>query len=432
MKTINLIEENKVHDKFCILPFIGMQIYGDQISPCCKLHNVHSVQNWNLDIDRYFSNENIIEIQQGFLSDNISNKCKKCFIQDSSLYPSTKFIEYSMLVDNENINPNINKTQIQMLNVQLGNICNLQCRHCVPQCSSSIAKIWDTHIQSVTNVSNMAHVLNTDDLISELLSNPNFDNVTSIILSGGEPFMNIKLKDIITKFKNRGIKKIGIVTNASDDPFGGLDFFEDLSGIKKSITVSLDGDRQMHPYYRNLLDVTRFEQNCKKLKSSKTIKLMVLMSISAINIYNIPRAIEYAYELFDDDFFFNISIVENWYLSVAVLPKSELIHIIDFYEAEIKNFKFDNKNNGSLIKAHLSKIKSYVNRALHQKFIQKNLNAFCEYITLLDSKYASDFRSVNPRIAAIIDEYYLRASASNTSEAAQKELPQVVQFFPRA
>ena len=434
---LDLIKESEDREKFCILPFVSMQIFGDQISPCCKctVNHFNTGLSWSESFSKYLHNSNLLYKQSRFLSNSPSEDCDRCFLDSGvALYPSNKLREYKKTLGDElPIKSKIDRTTIQILNLTISGTCNLQCRHCSPHLSSSLAKIWDDELIELTNFLKNNNIPKDDTLLDEIIMNPIFDNVAAITIGGGEPLMHAKLKELILNFKNKGTKRIGVVSNAYSDPFDFLDFFDELEGLTKIFTVSIDGGQQMHSYYRNLKDITSFESNCKKVARSKTITPMVLISVSAINIYEIPNAIYYSYELFGDcDLFLNLSIVENPYLDISVLPVSERKNIIDFYNDSINSFKYPNALNANVAKELLLKVRLYVERSMSKEYESYKLSTFSKYIKKLDAIHLTDFNDVNPRIGKLIDEYYLRACASNTSEAEQKELPQVVQFFPRA
>ena len=406
MQPIHLIDESKKHEKYCILPFNAIQITPFQITPCCKLQYMQPVDGeWGNAINKYLNNPKLRALQNDFLTGQVKNPCNRCFTSAGALYPGAKLEEFAGLVNESGTNPIIYDTTLQLLNVQLNSTCNLQCRHCTPQSSSSLTKIWDADFVAVTGISKTPSMSNDDALVDELISNPAFNNVQSVLLSGGEPLMNIKLKDLVIAFQKRGVKKIGIVTNAATDPFGFFHFFDSLDSVRKTVTVSVDGDRTIHAYYRHQLNIDEFEKNCALLKESKTIKKMVLMSVSALNIFNIPSAMNYCYALFDDDFYFNISIVENTYLNIAVLPISDREQLLAFYNNAIENFEFSHKRNGALLKQHLEKIKAYIVRSLTRPHNVQNFKNFINFIKLTDRRYNTSIDAVCPTLASIITSY---------------------------
>lgn len=392
------------HEKFCILPFNSMQVSPFQVTPCCKIQFFENIgESWSSTFENYISNGKLQRLQEEFLDDKVTMPCSRCFIgKNDSLYPDVKYKEFQTLIEMFGINQEISKTTIQFLNIQLGSVCNLQCRHCSPQSSSSLGKIWDSKYEAVTEISNFTPQMDIDGLIDEIKKSSHFDNVEAVLLSGGEPLMNKRLREFVTELKSKNVKKIGIVSNLSSDPFDFLEFFSNFDVPRKAISISLDGDREMHQYYRHLIDMGEFEKNCAFLNTCKSINKAILMSVSAMNVYNLPKAIAYAYDLLGDDFFFQLSIVENIYLKVGALPINERERLIRFYDEQMNSFKFWDKRNGKMVFDSLQKIRSYIIGTLKRPFNEIEFKKFVEFIKLTDSRYNSSFNEVCPELGQYV------------------------------
>ena len=320
---IDLIRESETKKHFCILPFNSVQINQAQISPCCKMGALETKNgSWKETMVRYFNNAQLKQMQESFLDSRIPWKCSKCFSAgDTALYPSQKFNEYQKTIEATGLDPVLpDSSTPQLLNVILTNACNLRCRHCDPSCSSSINSVWTDELVKMTGT-NKSKPFNSDELIDELLTFDKFHSVRNVLLSGGEPLMLKRLYDITKKFKDSGCRKIGVVTNLSNDPFGYLPKLNEIGkSIYASLTVSIDGDRPMHEYHRNLLDIDKFEANVNSLGELEHIVLSVMIAVDAINVLSFTKLIDYIFAIFPRPPIFQLSIVENSYLSMKVLP----------------------------------------------------------------------------------------------------------------
>ena len=404
---INLLSEADNREKFCILPFNALQISQFHVTPCCKMQFLEPVgDSWKETFDRYFSSQKLKLMQDDFLANQTPMVCQRCFLGNGqSLYPGQKLKDYRHSVVNGMVNPVIqDNTEMQMLNILLTNTCNLRCRHCSPGCSSSLNKIWDDNLTQLTNCPKTPPI-KSDELIDELISNPNFAGVRNVLLSGGEPLMLNRLREVTEKFAENGANKIGIVTNLSDDPFDFLDYFNQLGEkIYATVTVSVDGDKDMHAYHRNGLDIEAFVRNAKKLSSLKNIHVCIMIAVDAINIFKFPAIIDFLFELFDCPLFIQLSLVENDYLRIRNYPIELRQLALDRVKTYIENFPHHDKVSGPNALTVTDQIRQTLEKSLTVPFNQESFDKFLRYLEILDSKYETSFREEIPELAPFLQQ----------------------------
>ena len=403
--SIDLLHEAQTRDPFCILPFNSIQINQYNVLPCCKMAKLERVDgSWKETFDRYFENPELKAMQQSFLRSEAPRACTKCFLgPKQSLYPDQKFRDFEHSVKEGLIDPVIQDSLTpQFLNILLTNACNLRCRHCSPGCSSSLDKIWDDELTMLTGQPKTP-LMKSDELIDELVSNPKFDTVKSVLLSGGEPLMLKRLSEVTSKFAERGAKKIGIVTNLSDDPFNFLEYFNELGKeVYATVTVSIDGDRLIHPYHRNQLDIDAFIANAKKLNSLKNIHVCVMMSVDAINVLSFPKLIDFVYELFDESVFFQLSLVENGYLHVRVLPIELKQLALDRVNYMIDNFPYHDRVGSYTAMDKLIQVRQVLEASIKFGYNKILFDRMITYLTVLDRKYGTSFKDVIPEFSPFL------------------------------
>lgn len=404
---IDLLQEAETRETFCILPFNAVQINQYQVLPCCKMGALQPVQiSWKETFDRYFANEQLRAMQESFLRSESPAACKKCFLgPKQSLYPDQKLSDFRHSVQQGLINPVITVAPtVQFLNILLTNACNLRCRHCSPGCSSSLDKIWDDELARMTGVSKTP-LMKSDELIDELINNPKFNDVKNVLLSGGEPLMLKRLAEVAGKFAERGAEKIGIVTNLSDDPFNFLEYFNELGKeVYATVTVSVDGDRIIHPYHRNQLDIDAFIANAKKLNSMENVHVCVMIAVDAINILTFTNLIDFVFELFDGSIFFQLSIVENGFLHVRVLPQELKQLALDRLNYYIDNFPHKDKYAADSAMSRLLQVRQVLESAIKFGYNRILFDRFIEYLTALDKKYGTSFEAVIPEFSPFLQQ----------------------------
>lgn len=404
------LKERSKEKNFCILPFIGMHIFhsGEIISPCCKLYEQPVTDKTAKEkIDDYFNSDYLNDLKQSFVSGKIPDKCKSCFVDndnDGILYPVARGIEYRALVDKFKISSSIdvNKQNVQILNVYPNNNCNLNCRMCSPQFSSTVHKNWDTKLIQITGVPKSSADKSSplfDNLINEIQTDDRFSELNTLIIGGGEPMMNQNLIEIFNRLDTKPIKQISVISNLTTDKFNFIDFYEKHPSPIKTLVISLDGDEAMHQYVRNGLNIENFKQNISKLKGLETVNVRFIFTPSAINFHHAVKMLEFAYKLMGDKFMVNISIVKNDFTRFNVLPKFLRYKIYNQILSDLETLdktKFKNSDN---IDAFLSTVLSELKSTLKDPYSEVRFKKFLDYIDHLDAKNQTNIHDVFPDLS---------------------------------
>ena len=396
-------------DNFCILPFISLQTFPNSLSPCCKLpfSTPFDHKNYQTDVEKYFNSPELKNLQDSFLAGEVPKACAKCFLADgnNNLYPKEKAREFEILVKNINVDPIIEEPTILFLNMITSSSCNLACRMCFPNSSSSLLKEWDDELQELTGIQNRKEfplrLAETADFIEHSMNDPKFTNAKLVVITGGEPLIHPSTIECAEKFINNGCKKVWVTSSLSTDKFNFIERFDKIPSDAttfKGITVSLDGDSDTHRYVRQNLSISEFERNAKILRDAKTLKKTVCFTPSAINIHRVFEMMEYAYDLFDNDFTFRMSFVENWYLRANVLPVALRVDILKELESkylEMNFWKFKDAINAS---KHAKTVIDHLISSLDEPFDLNAFSTFLNYVDHLDKKYGTNIDSIFPRL----------------------------------
>ena len=208
------------------------------------------------------------------------------------------------------------------LHIDMGNECNLYCKHCNPSFSTQIAakyKIWG--ILSREDYHTKMNWMDDDEVwdrfLNELLS---MKNLRSVHFMGGEPTMSPRLDDFLDFFIKHGRTDfaMSMVTN-------GTRYSEELAGkfakfFRADIDISIESVLDNNFYIRQGLDKELFWNSINKFLShqSETFCVCLKPTINVLTVPTFPALIEW---LFD-----NNVVTENnvcWdpaYLRAAVLP----------------------------------------------------------------------------------------------------------------
>lgn len=290
---------------FCILPFVHMQIKpSGQMKPCCRFdfHNPEYIKD-----GKYLFNEfNVADTsltagQNSELWQDIRNKmlagesvagCHKCYKEEDITSHSMRTYENSLrnkndqeqLVDKELASP-----KIQYLEMTFGNYCNLKCR----TCNADLSSTWwedENALVETGKYPDRKHYPKTVNIPFNWKPE-DFKDVEEIKFTGGEPMVHpdfIKLMDMLIEIDVAKNIKLDIFTNCSWIP--GEKYLDRLRQFKKIVlSLSVDGIGSVNEYIRSPSSwptVDKAVDSWLALEKENRENIHVVWN-PTINIYNI-------------------------------------------------------------------------------------------------------------------------------------------------
>lgn len=317
---------------FCILPFIHMQHKpSGQMKPCCRFefHNQeyktsaggHLFDEHNLNNGSTLSSSQNSElwesIRQKLLNNEAVGGCSKCYAEETKT-------GFSMRTDENNIRNNgkqdgpdrdVSKPIIEYLEMTFGNYCNLKCRTCNADLSSTW---WEDENQLVSSgkYPDRFYYLNRQG--HKVVNVPfnwqkeDFVNVKEIKFTGGEPMIHpdfLKLMDMLIEMDVAKNIKLDVFTNCSWSP--GEKYRSRLRKFKSIVlSLSIDGTGKINEYIRHpskweTVDAAVTEWLALEHANRQAVQVIWNPTV---NIYNIA----YLGDMVDWWFKKNDSIDEHW------------------------------------------------------------------------------------------------------------------------
>ena len=199
-----------------------------------------------------------------------------------------------------------------MLEVSIGNTCDMKCMYCNHVYSSQWAteslKNGSINIETYKSVQSKPNQKFLDMFWKWVDSKAKY-SLNRIGIIGGEPLISPEFYEFIDKllevYKDReGLAKtrIWVVTNLNSTDAQYAKFLEYIPKITKLFTlevhVSMEAMGEQAEYIRNGLDWNRFENNVNKLfKSDADIEIAFLPSITALSIPRFTTFLKWVYDL---------------------------------------------------------------------------------------------------------------------------------------
>ena len=262
---------------YCNSPWtsIFLEPNGDVRSCCAGNWNYGNIND--APIEEILANPEVAKLKQEILDGTIPQYCYGCAQQEKNSGLSQR----SYFKNFELIDTDINKFDLQSLDIRWSNLCNLACIYCDFDYSSEWQKIKSIPISSTKN-SNHGSLLKYIDT--------NKEKISSIILAGGEPLLqkqNIQLLETLDDSV-----KIELITNLSFK-LEGTKVYELLKKRSKvSWSLSFDSMNEQYNYTRHKADWNQFYENLKLLKRDKPLgheliffPVFCIYSISSIKEY---------------------------------------------------------------------------------------------------------------------------------------------------
>ena len=305
-----ILEKNKA---FCAAPWIHTHIWPDgRVFPCC-MSEYHAVVG-NMDnaesFKQIWNNENYKNLRKDMIDGNLrSDICNRCYEQEKYSITSlreklTKEFWKDLVEQLENTQDDFSaELKIPYWDYRFNNICNLSCRTCGPDLSSSW---YQDHISMYGKVPKYATTKFVvfdpakEHSVHEELIESQIDHVKEIYFAGGEPILMPEHLDIIQRLiqKNKTDVILRYSTNLSVLTYKGENFLDLWPKFKQVLLyISLDEIENRAEYWRNGTNWYRLEKNIKSVRELgykyQNVKVGYAPTISIFNIHRMVEYVEY-------------------------------------------------------------------------------------------------------------------------------------------
>jgi MoaA/NifB/PqqE/SkfB family radical SAM enzyme len=240
----------------------------------------------------------LLDSGQGMLQNQDNHHCQDCYDyeQADKISPRQTFNELF-----KDVIPSA--TQPRVLIIKPGNVCNLACRMCNPETSSSwytdaykIAVKRDGVTESFAKYTkNFEHIrngFNKDNInfwsdLAEWLP-----GLVFLDIYGGEPFLSKELFDTLDKSPTPENTSLQLHTNITIYNEKYLEILSKYKSVKIGLSIDSHIPDQLN-YIRYPVDADKILENLQKFKNffidTSNVKLHITCTINTLNIYNIDE-----------------------------------------------------------------------------------------------------------------------------------------------
>jgi MoaA/NifB/PqqE/SkfB family radical SAM enzyme len=399
----------------CVLPWLHFSVKPNgNIKPCCRFSTysseitANSFKKFNLsrfpNASEVLNSQQLSDMRDNMLKGNIISGCEKCYLEERIHGKSMRTKVNAQYNLEELIKKD--KTSLKFLEVAFGNYCNLACRSCGSEFSSSWHrddKIMSLHYERdnvIENLKNSDFIWKEDD----------FNDIDYIKFTGGEPMLHpnfIKFLDIIIKGDNHSRITLEIFTNCSWIPKDKI--LKRLQKFKKiKIFLSVDGTGTVNDYIRHnskwqivektILVWLEFEKRMPGLSVTLT------PTVSMYNIFNIKELLIY-WATIRNTYNLEISNTSGKVIvNIVTYPEYLAITLLLDYERVITDLNnyVDNTENQYLIEPALIII-NFLKSSNSSKY---SLEYFLNYTHDLDKLRNQSLKESVPELWQHLENYF--------------------------
>ena len=421
---------------FCNTPWYELHIYWDgSLGICCQeSHKLYTGNDYNIattSIAEWFNAEPVKQFRQGVLGDSPVSACSRCYQEEqvsaqsrrirsnqkSVIFQQAFAHSFEQSPGRKNFDKSgTTNTQPIDIHVDLGNYCNLACKMCNAQASSTIASQ-----QVKWGIESSRQYLGTDwtqnqqvwnGFLKQLLDIPKLNNIHFM---GGETLLTQRFEDFVDHMiaHNRLDLCFSFVTN-------GTVFKPQLMHKLKQfrrvgIEVSIETVDEHNAYQRQGTDTDQVMANLEQYQSwcnGSNITLTVRPAVSALTIGYFPGLLEFCLE---KNLIVKSLLVSNpSFLDAVILPDSVKRQYIEKYQAlidQLGDIQVPTDYNASDLHNHELIVKEQAQMCMNVLRQPEPVNAaqqrklIVEHCRKWDQVYGYDARTLYPELACVWDRY---------------------------
>ena len=296
---------------FCALPWINLSTdVNGSLRPCCKFAQPSSSNEYQLpnmkdgNLGELWNDEKFQNLRRAFLDGKKPTECQSCWDEENAGVKSFRLQfakDKNITINDLNFEPYAEKGP-QALDLKLNNVCNLKCRICGAQASSTFLKEYQEMFNIEVNdgeywLSNKILGTQNEDVVNKWAA-----DLVHLEITGGEPMAspeNIKILDLLVESGNSD--KITILLNTNGTLYNTR-LIKNLIKFKKVILcLSVDDLDQRFEYERYPAKWNVIQNNIKKYMSLKqqhsNLEIILCPTVSNFNVYYLPEYYKWANDL---------------------------------------------------------------------------------------------------------------------------------------
>ncbi len=376
-----------MNNTFCAMPWINLSTdVNGSLRPCCKfaqpdLSNEYQLPNMKEGrLDVLWNDQRFQNLRQAFLDGKKPKECQSCWDEEAAGVQSfrVQFAEHKKIdLSKIEFSP-VATNGPRALDLKLNNVCNLKCRICGAQASSTFLKEYQERFNIKVEdgsywLSNKILGTQNESVIAEWAK-----DLVHLEVTGGEPMAspeNIKVLELLISSGRASEITILLNTNGTLYNKKFIDFLLPFKSV--TICISIDDLHDRLEYERYPTEWNVIQDNLQKFlklrSENSNVFLTLCPTVSNFNVYYLNEYVEWAKQL-DIHIYFNILHYSPSH-SIKNLPDhlkdivAEKLTLPEF--TEVKRFLLLERENDNLIQEFIEAtigLDEYRNQSFEKTF----------------------------------------------------------------
>ena len=280
------------------MPWVHMHMWpAGYTYPCCMSDPDLPIGNTqDQSLQEIWNGEQLRNIRLNMLQDKPSKECRRCYeleesgmstLRTGSLKNYPKHWDKVNATEEDGSAGDVN---MAYLDIRFSNLCNLKCRSCGPQFSSS----WFEDHKQIYGKLDHPKILKVRDDMKNFMDelDPLLASVERVYWAGGEPLITDEHYRILDKWIAMGKRDVAMdyTTNFTQMRFKRKTAFEYWNAFDSvRVAASLDANHARGEYLRKNMDWAQVVQNRRDMiEQCPQVYFEITPTVSVYNVLNLP------------------------------------------------------------------------------------------------------------------------------------------------
>jgi radical SAM protein with 4Fe4S-binding SPASM domain len=348
-------EQLKNSKHFCMMPWTHMHLWpAGTTYPCCMSDPEFPIGNTQeQSLQEIWNGEELRNIRMNMLQDKPSKECRRCYELEENGMSTLRtgsignYAHHWDKVEATSDDGSAGDVNMAYMDIRFSNLCNLKCRSCGPQFSSS----WFEDHKAIYGKLNHPKILQVRDEMKSFMDelDPLLESVERVYWAGGEPLITKEHYNILDKWIAMDKRNVSMdyTTNFTQMYYKkktAFDYWNKFENVR--VAASLDANHARGEYLRKNMVWSEVVQNRRTMiEQCPHVYFELTPTVSVYNVLNLP---DFHKEWIEEGLLepSNIRInilLDPTYMRLSILPPWIKSKVAERYHEHIAYLKqFDN------------------------------------------------------------------------------------------
>ena len=291
-------EQLKNSKHFCMMPWTHMHLWpAGTTYPCCMSDPEFPIGNTQeQSLQEIWNGEELRNIRMNMLQDKPSKECRRCYELEENGMSTLRtgsignYAHHWDKVEATSDDGSAGDVNMAYMDIRFSNLCNLKCRSCGPQFSSS----WFEDHKAIYGKLNHPKILQVRDEMRSFLDelDPMLETVERVYWAGGEPLITKEHYNILDKWIAMGKRDVSMdyTTNFTQMYYKkktAFDYWNKFENVR--VAASLDANHARGEYLRKNMVWGEVVQNRRTMiEQCPHVYFELTPTVSVYNVLNLP------------------------------------------------------------------------------------------------------------------------------------------------